>query len=126
MRRTCLVICPEEVSYQNRVAQLAQYSRRLESLMAFMMFGDRRFGLEHAGHRAGGVGGGGWAGEWITGDIHVYRGHVFVTHPTRLIGTSHIDCHSKTVTTPKREHRSECAEAAQREGRAHESFSVIL
>ena len=31
-------------------------------------------------------------------------------------------CHSKTVTTPKREHRSECAEAAQREGRAHEKL----
>ena len=27
-----------------------------------------------------------------------------------------------TVTTPKREHRSECAEAAQREGRAHEKL----
>ena len=28
-------------------------------------------------------------------------------------------CHSKTVTTPKREHRSECAKAALGEGRAH-------
>ena len=34
-------------------------------------------------------------------------------------GSAGIPCHSKTVPTPKRVHRSECAEAAQREGRAH-------
>ena len=31
-------------------------------------------------------------------------------------------CHSKTVTTPKREHRSESAEAALGEGRAHKKL----